>query len=686
MAEELPEGATRRRLRRALTDVAQDRRRGLDDPILARLRVATARTGDDRLLLDYERRRGLHDDQALQEALYARLNPEQVCPFAIPQGDAELAVLDLAARGFRVGTIGFHGEGLYLDLRKQLLRGLCITGAKGSGKSTLLANIAAHLSLLPMVGTWLFNVRGEASDRLPRFAHVKLSELGVNIFAHQPELEPRVQAESVATIIGSVFYLLRSRTMLTPILQTFYERKQSPTAAEVLQAVRSVRAGRDSGFRADQVTAAIAVLELICRSMSDAASTLRRGMRPHVLAARNLTILLDLGDDKMHAAVICWMLFSLYEQAMARGVLNAPLTTALLVDESAYLLSPQRERQAVTFDAPITEQLVQRQRTAGISLVAATQDVHPDYFTSNSATKVLMRVANAKYFGIAAQAMGLTAKETLYAQRSLRSFEAVVSVPDLFPRPLLTVLERPCDGEQTTDEQARLHDEVMAIVRGQTQQDEQLVLLPEAIRAKSDGMMVRGAGALLCHYATTPLSPLTEAYAALQLGRASGDAARNHLTENGLTEAQQVRLRPGRGGTCTVLEITAEGEAWLAREHPDVVVERLAGRGSLEHRAHQRFVAEHFRTRGFVVKIEHHDADLGVQGQGTPSWIAVEIVTRHSRNVEERIRANHDAGAERTLVVCSDFETKRRMDRELGNMAAVEVQDIAVYLPATLPN
>lgn len=661
--------------RRGVVQRQRDLRQGIDDPLLARMREIATRTGREDLLRDYERRLGMERHRDYQKALAMQAGLEPACPFQLPS-EADFPLLDIPERGFRLGTIGANGEGLYLDLQQLLLRGLSITGAKGTGKSTLLQNIAYSLRHADS-GVVLFNTRGEHSDHLPDFAHLQASELPINIFSRQPELEPKAQAEATARIIGSQFHLLRSRTMLTPVLLSFYERDVSPTAVEVLQAVRKIRAGKSSGFRADQVTSAVAVLELICRAMGKNASTLRGGFLPHRRAQNNMTVLLDLGDQDVHSAVICWVLWSSYEHAIAQGIINAPLRTAILVDESKYLLSPEREKRSTTFDAPFIDQLVRTQRTAGIALVAATQDLHPDYFNSNSATKVLMRVANAKFFQQTALAMGLTREEQLYAQRNLRRFEAIISVPDLFPRPLLCILEAPFTEKQTAQQREQLRDQLLGEIQQYVKYDHVPESQPAETQRSQQKPLVKGAGALLGHYAEHPLTPLTDAYNLLSLSRAGGDAARNHLTRNELATAAKVRLRKGRGGTCMLLEPTKKGIAWLRSHHPALTPKRLPGKGSLEHRVHQHLVAEHFRQQGCIVKVEHQDADLAIEeGSG---WLAVEIANTNSSNLRERVQRNEQAGATRTIVVCSDAKTLRRLRGQLSG-SEVEVQDISRYL------
>lgn len=193
--------------------------------------------------------------------------------------------------------------------------------------------------------------------------------------------------------------------------------------------------------------------------------------------------------------------------------------------------------------------------------------------------------------------------------------------------------------------------------------------------------LVRGSEALLRYCAEHPLSPVTEAYRNISLTAAGGTKAKDYLTDNQLAIAHRVRLYQGKGGQVVLLELTQKGREHLASTQPEAKPQSLPGKGSLEHRVHAELVKRHFQQRGFLVKTECHEADLGLEKDGT--WTAVEIANKNSRNLVERIEANRNKGATKTIVVCSDTSTAKRWQKALGNILDVEVQDVDPYLPGS---
>ncbi len=192
--------------------------------------------------------------------------------------------------------------------------------------------------------------------------------------------------------------------------------------------------------------------------------------------------------------------------------------------------------------------------------------------------------------------------------------------------------------------------------------------------------MVPGSGALLKHFALNPLSPLTKAIAQCKLNRQSGISADDHLTENGYTKKEQVRLFKGRGRQPVLHQLTDKGKQFLNIHHPEVKIETFPGKGSLEHRVHQHLVKERFRRQGFDVQIEKHDSDIVAKRPNEDFFITIEIANENSRNLQQRIQANTQAGAKRTLIICSSRKFFQKAKKQFPFFSQVEVEDMEMYL------
>ncbi|MDD5308302.1 MAG: hypothetical protein PHU25_13355, partial [Deltaproteobacteria bacterium] len=174
------------------------------------------------------------------------------------------------------------------------------------------------------------------------------------------------------------------------------------------------------------------------------------------------------------------------------------------------------------------------------------------------------------------------------------------------------------------------------------------------------------------------LLPIAQAYKKAGLSASQGNSAKAFLEEQGLAVADQCRLYKGRGRQPVILEPTQKGLDYLKNHQPNVKPHLLSGRGGLEHRLHVDLVARHHAAQGRIIKKEHKDADLGIEDPQTGTWLAAEVVTKNEANIEDRIQKNREAGAEKTIVICSDSKTAKRLAELLGDL--VEVQDIEPYL------
>ena len=614
-------------------------------------------------------------DEAFLEYLNAH---REGFPFRLPtRRESE----HIANGDFHLGTIGLRGASLSIDLQRTLPLGLSLVAGTGQGKTSLLTLLARAISKLE-VGCWLFNVRPEPNDALPGFTKVRATDIPVAVLEYRPDLRAEVQAARVADTIASAFYLLWSRTAITTILTDFYKKGVSPTLTELRDELAKLRSGKSSGMQPNQITKLVGVFQHLVQVFGDSATT-RSGFRPPEHANDKLIIELDVADGQVHALLITRMLEWLYSHNVAHNLRNK-LRTVILVDESRYLLDLDRERQSADFGSPVLDQIICEQRSAGLALVAATQTGFPKAYSTNTASKFLFRTGDARYFSLAAQSMGLSREQIEYGKH-LQVGEAIVTTPK-HPEPLVVRLREPQfepEAEEIkSDRKTGLLDKILRYAKLDGQRAEEPVQQLKLDIQAQERQLVPGADELLCFGSGSPMSPVTEIYKTLKLTPRQGTKAKEHLLANNLAIAERVRLFAGKGGQVLLLESTKKGREHLSVRFPAMknAVKCMAGKGSLEHRVHAELVRDHFQARGYLTKVESREADVAIQRPGQQEWTAIEIANKNSRNLESRVQANRNAGAERTIVVCSDAATAKRLQKQFESEGDVEVHEVDRYL------
>lgn len=653
--------------------LAEDARKGRLNPTLKALRINAARTGNYKLLQDYLNRHHIDDDLDEFHSLLAQQSQGIGLPFDLPRPE-EYQKLE-AGGDFRLGTIGRQGQGLYLDLQTALPLGLSVVGGTGTGKTTLFTSIGKGLSEHENIGCWIFNVRNEVNELLPGFTSIKMSEILPNLFERKPYLTPETQAAKLADIIASTFYLLWSKTAISIELAKFYQAKQNPTLQDVRNAICNLKSGKTSGLHQQQVSKLVGVFDFLAHCFQKE-TTLCSGFQPAEHWKDKLVILMDVGDQSIHALLITWMLWTLYEYNIAHN-LRDKLRTVFMVDESRYLLSLDRERQSADFGSPVLDDIICTQRSAGLALVAATQTSFPKNYSTNVGTKILFSCGDARFFHMSTSSMGLSRQQEDWGKLNLGEVGETIVTTFNYTKPLLCLIDKP----EITPEPEHLREErrkaFLEKVRTSRSKEEPESQYKEKKPSKPG--MVPGALALLKYIAEHPLTPVSLVYKALNLGADQGNRAKQHLEENKLAKGTACQIYKGRGRQPVLLEPTEKGIDYLKQHYPNLQPKLLSGKGGLEHRVHAHLVAKHYAKQGYLVKKEHCDADLGLEHQEKGTWIAVEIANANSRNLEERINRNKEASAERTIII-ADERTAKRVAEQMEDCKEVEIRDIEEFL------
>ncbi len=392
-----------------------------------KLKILMKQCGNERLLKDFYARVHRDYDLAHRQALEVQQYSEM--PFQLPSREE---VKQLAEGDFSLGRIGTRNEALKLNLQEALLLGLSIVGGTGMGKTTLLSNIASHLGHYEDIGCWLFNVREEVNQNLPQFHHVRMSQILTNIFERKQFLKPEIQADKVADIVASTFYLLWTRSLIAKVLFSFYMENKSPTLQEVRHEIAQTKSGKSSGLTPQQLNKLIGVFDYLLQAFGDE-RFLRVGFQPHEYWDRKLVIINDIGKQDVQALLITYMLWSLYEHNVHLNKRNK-LRTAFLVDESRYLLSLDREKVSADFGEPVLDSIICQQRSAGLALVAATQTAFPKIYATNTSTKILLKTGDVRFYQLSAKSMGLNTRQIEFALLNCKVGDAVVTTVRLQPK------------------------------------------------------------------------------------------------------------------------------------------------------------------------------------------------------------------------------------------------------------
>jgi hypothetical protein len=344
------------------------------------------------------------------------------------------------------------------------------------------------------------------------------------------------------------------------------------------------------------------------------------------------------------------------------------------------------------------DRIIVVQSEFGIGIIAATQLAFSTVFNANAAYKVLFKLGEGNLIKRQGTALGLNGLQIQWALSNLGGQgNAIISTPD-YNEPHLIALNplaqplREYTQEDLEQSAQQLIDKIHEYAKPQSNKQKK-PNKEASMKNNTEQDVLPGQLSLFQNNTTTgmfpnatkllktiapKLMPIARAYKEAGLSASQGQTANTFLKEQDLATSEQCRLYKGRGRQPVIMEPTAKGLDYLKSHHPDVKLVQLKGRGSLQHRIHVEFLAAYYATHGYFVRKEHRDADLGVEDPQAGTWLAIEVVTKNEDNLEHRVQRNKEAGATKTIVVCSSPKTTKRVAELLGDLA--EVQDIELYL------
>jgi hypothetical protein len=183
------------------------------------------------------------------------------------------------------------------------------------------------------------------------------------------------------------------------------------------------------------------------------------------------------------------------------------------------------------------------------------------------------------------------------------------------------------------------------------------VLLEDVLNHRDDGVDVR--------------------YKRLGLSGDRGNRLKNQLLDQGLVEGQLVQVGNTRK---LLLRVTDAARRELGSEAVS------PGRESLAHEYWKRYYAEVFRKKGYHVTLEaprrHGRVDVlavkpAENGTGASESLAVEVETGKS-DVVENVRQDLLSGFSKVVVICTDKQVLKSVERELARKRLIFPERVRV--------
>jgi hypothetical protein len=167
-----------------------------------------------------------------------------------------------------------------------------------------------------------------------------------------------------------------------------------------------------------------------------------------------------------------------------------------------------------------------------------------------------------------------------------------------------------------------------------------------------------------------PLSTTVQRYNRLRLSRRKGNAIRTSLVQARVISQVAISTRSGQVMLC---QITDAGRTVCVAHDIDPPP---TSPESLEHRYWKHRAADHFKNRGYGVRIEHRvpgDGFIDVLAVNGSETLAVEIETGRS-DIRKNVTKLQEAGYERIVLLATSPEANIVCDKVVSDMEATGVE------------
>lgn len=666
---------------------------------------------------------------ALEEPALANVLKSGVESSSMPDGFKRLLSMFVAKREARLREVPFlypdaglllgriplaklFGEPGFVHLNEsELVTHLFVSGASGSGKTNALMSFVLSLLGIGLEDWSIILVDSEKGD-LKCLASVVTDSVVVADFVDDLLVPPpfgevsdslrlrltREYLERVITHVGSVIWSnVGERSLEKQALDVLWDRGfftggVFPKIDDLLSALQSIKAHRGSA-RMQRLENLFDKFTLIkgafTRFSSDEVLYLER------LLSHRLTVVdVSSFDSFQLLSLLINLIEKLYFYKL-KGAGRFSSRKVLFVVDEAYPLIP---REANTpSGVPVFAELMAKTRSTGLGFVVAVQNpsiVHP-LASANAGIKVAFRL-DSEEAEFAGRNMGLDKVQREFLKtgvvpgvgllglnvRSLKPFpvcfplveedrfsEALTASAEYRSKLLFRPVERieelvwhpkwlgesSFSGESAETETAR--SDGVGVRHGSGDMDNEGKMEPEGSVFDE---RVRKMLQVLC---AGPSLKLTELYEICGFGSKQCVEVKDYLLDKELAVVEKVRTGL-RGGTFDCLELTEKGEERIRKL--GLRYERLAGRGSFEHRYWQRFLADYYSGEGYGVRLEGDagpgdHADVSLERDGLKVAVEVEL---SSVNVLSNLDRDFSNGYEAVVVVV----LSARVEREVGKV------------------
>jgi hypothetical protein len=583
-----------------------------------------------------------------------------------------------AKGALHLGTVLYEKEKWLFGISLgELNQHLSIFGRSGAGKT----NVAFHLleQLVARKIPFLFldwkRTGRHLLPRLPRKLTVytpgrSLSPFPFNPFVTPPGLEPQVYLQQVVDVLGDAYtFGAGAKSLVQKALSDLYGRgKTSPSVQELLQAVQGLEVKeRGAGWKISAVRA----LESLSYASLSGTDHAGQGELARRLLKGNTILELDALSDaskKFLIPLLCLWLFHVKLAEREREKLNL----VILLEEAHHVLHRG------TLRPMVMEQLLRQCRELGIGLVVVDQ--HPSLISQaalgNCFTTICLNLKDPTDINKAA-ALSLVEDGEKEAFSMLPVGQGIVKMQDRWRRPFLVQFPWVnLDKGAVTDEVLAdyLHGSAKAIgseslagkALGALAANERTENTLGRIRMPDKGFSEEVVE-FLQDIARHRDDGVDARYKRLGISVEKGSRIKNELMASGLVEGHEMKVGRTRK---LLLRITVEGRKLLGIGSGQV------SRESLAHEYWKQYYARLFEEKGYRVLVEAPRRSgrvdvLAVRSNENatraPESVAIEIETGKSNvvwNVKQDLLMDWNV-----LVVATDSETMRKVERELGRVA-----------------
>jgi len=542
---------------------------------------------------------------------------------------------------------------------RELLQNLAIYGRSGAGKTNvafILLQQIAERGVPFLFLDWKRTAR-HLLPNLKRPVQVftpgrSLLPFTFNPFIVPPGLESVVYINQIVDVLSDAFTLGDgSRSLIQRTLALCQQEGRIATPEFLLELLGKIP---DSGKVRAWKASAVRALESLAFSKLTAGTAVEQEALAKNLLRQNTIIELDGLSQNGKRFLVPMLCLWLYYVKLA-SPRRENLDFVIVVEEAHHVLYRQEKRAKET----LMNMLLRQCRELGIGIVVVDQ--HPHLISSaalgNTFTSICLNLKDSTDINRAAGLSMLSDAEKPCLS-TLPVGQAVVKLQDRWRYPFLVQfpLVRVNKGA-VTDELLQAYMRELSTGSRSLRFGKREFERVQQIQA-ADSVLEDNALAFLQDVASHRDDGIKLRYKRLGLSVGRGNAIKQQLVINGWLNSGLIPVGKSRK---LVLKLTPKANELF----PDNATGRT--RESVSHEFWKRFTARRFSEEGYRVELEAKrlEGEVDVLAQRSGETIAVEIETGTS-DVVKNVRQNLRSGFSRVLVVATDNEAMRKVERALG--------------------